>query len=164
MPRVLLYSPEVADAICDRLMDGESLRKICASDDMPSKATVLRWLHDDTGGFEAKYTRARAIQFEGEADRILELADICREGVKTTVKANGDVETVTADMIERAKLQIDTRKWFLSKLVPKKYGDKLQTELSGPGGQPIQTEARIDVSSLTPEQLRALAGIALPSE
>jgi hypothetical protein len=38
------YTPEIVDMICERLMDGESLRPICASAGMPDKATVFRWL------------------------------------------------------------------------------------------------------------------------
>ena len=49
----------------------------------------------------------------------------------TTTKADGSTETKDGDMIERARRQVDSRKWLLSKLAPKKYGDKLQTEHSG---------------------------------
>lgn len=98
---------------------------------MPSKSTVLRWLAADVEGFGAKYAQARAAQIMGEADELLALADECRLGIKTTTKGDGTTETVETDMVERSRLQIETRKWLLSKLVPKVYGDKQQLEHSG---------------------------------
>jgi hypothetical protein len=55
---------------------------------------------------------------------------------------------------------IDTRKWILAKMAPKKYGDKVIQELSGPDGGPIQSQnltINLDASKLSPdlrEQLR----------
>jgi hypothetical protein len=46
---------------------------------------------------------------------------IC-EGAKAEVVY--ETETVTGDMVERSRLQVDTRKWYLSKLAPKRYGEK----------------------------------------
>lgn len=93
---------------------------------MPNVATVIRWLaNPEYAEFCAQYARAREAQADILADEIIDLADICRQGSKTTKKANGDIETVTGDMVERSRLQIDARKWYASKLAPKKYSDKL---------------------------------------
>jgi len=40
--------------------------------------------------------------------------------------------------VARSRLRIDARKWLASKLAPKKYGDKVAAELSGPDGGPIR--------------------------
>jgi len=48
-----------------------------------------------------------------------------------------EYKTVTVDMVERARLQVDTRKWLLSKLRPEKYGDRSTVEMSAPGGGPL---------------------------
>jgi hypothetical protein len=40
--------------------------------------------------------------------------------------------------VQRARLKVDTRKWLLSKLQPKKYGDKLDMNVAGKDGGPIQ--------------------------
>jgi hypothetical protein len=68
------------------------------------------------------------------ADQIREIADTCRMGTKTTIKATG-TEVTTGDMVDRSRLQIDARKWLASKLAPKKYGDKL--ELAGDPDRPL---------------------------
>lgn len=126
-----MYSQEKADAICARLAQGESLNAICKDEDMPAESTVRAWALDDVGGFSAKYARAREIGYEAHADRIIELADECRLGVKRTTKASGETETVEGDMVERSRLQIDARKWMLAKMLPKRYGEKLDLNHSG---------------------------------
>ncbi|MDE2458601.1 MAG: hypothetical protein KGL20_05130 [Rhodospirillales bacterium] len=120
----------MADLVCDRLMGGESLRAICAEKSTPSRVTILKWL-GDYPQFAAQYARAREIQADTLADEILVLADKSRTGKIVTDKADGTREVKTADMVERTRLQIDARKWFASKLAPKKYGDRTAIEHSG---------------------------------
>lgn len=71
-----------------------------------------------------------------------------------------ELKTVTADMIERSKLQVDARKWYLSKVMPKKYGDQVKHEVTGANGGPVSSQVQIvfvDASSankmidITPE-------------
>jgi len=69
------YSTELADAICERLAGGETLRAICRDDGMPDHRSVRRWALEDTQGFGAMYERARLIGYLGMADEILDLAD-----------------------------------------------------------------------------------------
>lgn len=126
-----MFTQEKADAICARLAQGESLNSICKDEDMPAESTVRAWALDDVGGFAAKYARAREIGYEVHADKIIDLADQCRIGVKRTTKASGEVEEVEGDMVERSRLQIDARKWMLAKMLPKRYGDKLDLNHGG---------------------------------
>jgi hypothetical protein len=128
------YTPELADEICRRLANGEPLCTICDSAEMPDRDTVMRWvLRDDE--FHGKYARAREAQADVYADEIIALANNSREGIKTeeTVDEEGKSTSkiVRADMVERTRLQIDARKWFASKVAPKKYGDRQAIELSG---------------------------------
>jgi hypothetical protein len=125
------YTEEIAAEICLRLAEGESLNVICKAPHMPAESTVRSWVIDDREGFAARYTRARDMGLDHHAELILELADKCRMGKKreTGVGPNGPIDkTVTGDMVERARLQIDARKWYLSKLAPKRYGEKLAVE------------------------------------
>ena len=130
MSRASDYSDEKADAICERLADGESLRSICRDDDMPDKATVLRWLgvHE---AFRDQYARAREMQADALFDEALDIADTPVEGVKTKTTSDGKLEETRGDMIEHRRLQVETRKWMVGKLAPKKYGDKVQNEHTG---------------------------------
>lgn len=131
MARPSSYSVKVADAICERLAEGKSLNSICASDDMPHKATVFRWLssHDE---FRDQYARAREAQADVLFDEILDIANTPIEGTKTKLDKDGEVVEVSkGDMIEHRRLQIDARKWMAGKLRPKVYGDKLDVDLTG---------------------------------
>ena len=66
------------------------------------------------------------------------------------------------DHISRAKLRIDTRKWILGKVLPKIYGDRVITEITGRDGGAIEMQAtRIDVLALAPEQRDQLKHILL---
>lgn len=106
---------ELVDYVCNEITEGRSLRSICAEEGMPSVGTFLRWVSEDSVLSE-QYARARSIQMDFYADDMAHIADECPA-------SNEDVQ--------KAKLRIDTRKWIASKLKPKKYGDKIQTEHSG---------------------------------
>jgi hypothetical protein len=112
------------------LAEGETLLAICRDEDMPSDASVRRWALDDTGGFSSQYAKAREIGYAKLADEILEIANTPKPGVTVTEKPTG-TETRQGDMIEHRRLQVDTRKWLLSKALPKVYGEKQQVEHSG---------------------------------
>lgn len=118
-----MYSKEIADRICAELIEGKSLRAICAHADMPAKSTVLGWLKDNAiPGFLDQYTRARELQADTIVDEILEIAD----------DDTGDMLT-GAVSVSRAKLRIDSRKWTAGKLAPKKYGDSKQVDITSKG-------------------------------
>lgn len=130
------YTPEIAEGICERLAAGESLRSICDDESMPARSAVHTWLikHKE---FADQYTRARAIQADLLFEECLEIAD---ESHGDMTKDDDGREVVNHEAIQRARLRVDTRKWMAGKLRPKVYGDRVQTELSGPDGGPIQVE------------------------
>jgi transposase-like protein len=120
MGRPTTYSQEMADLICAGMIEGKSIRKICEEDGTPDQSTVFRWLNAQED-FQKQYARAKEEQTTAMAEEILDIAD-----QYDTAK-----ETLQPDLIQRAKLRIDTRKWLMSKMAPKKYGDKIQQEHSG---------------------------------
>jgi hypothetical protein len=115
-------TPDVAEAVCSALVEGKSLRQIEA-DGIATMKAVLRRLDADEG-FRAQYARARELQAEAMALEILEIADTPAEGIEETSGPLG-LTVKRGDMLGHRKLQVDTRRWLLSKLLPKKYGDKL---------------------------------------
>lgn len=76
------------------------------------------------------YARAKEEQLQILADEIQQIADEPQPGEIVTLKGE-EREVKIADMLDHRKLRIDSRKWLLSKLAPKKYGDKQQHEHSG---------------------------------
>lgn len=105
------FSQEIADQLCERLADGESLRFICQDQNMPTKAAVFRWLSANAE-FADQYARARETQADSLFDDILVIAD-------------------TEEDTNKARVKIDARKWMAGKMRPKVYGDKLGVEHSG---------------------------------
>lgn len=122
------YDPIVGDKICASIATGRiSLRTICKREGMPCVETVLRWLREDCDGFAALYARAKGEQSELMVEDMLEIADDGRNDTQIDEKGN---EVVNSDVIQRSKLRIDTRKWLVAKLLPKKYGDTAQTNVT----------------------------------
>lgn len=129
------YTQGKADAICDYIMEGYSLRKIAAQEGMPDKVTILKWL-DAHPTFATQYARAKQEQAEALADEIVDIAD---EEAVTIRSEEGEEVRVTFDAVavNRNRLRVDARKWVAAKLLPKKYGDKYIAELTGPNGGPV---------------------------
>ncbi|WP_423169688.1 terminase small subunit protein [Stenotrophomonas maltophilia] len=125
MARPSKFTPNLADAICELLVDGKSLRTICSTAKMPSRSTVIRWLAENEI-FRNQYARARELQADTLAEEILDIADKAVLGERLKKDGKGQVlERQTGDMVERSKLMIDARKWYAGKLQPKKYGERV---------------------------------------
>ena len=134
------YTKAKGDAICERLMLGESLRKITRDEDMPSTTSVMRWLQSDEEWgvtFRKQYARARREQAELNAERLIEVAE--------------DAEETSAG-VQKARLLSDNIKWAASKLLPKKYGDRLDIAVDASALQPPPVVVRI-VNAPRPRQL-----------
>ena len=115
------YSTEIAEIICDRLCDGESLRAICADPGMPAKATVFRWLarHPE---FRRWYVLAREWQAEDLMYEILKIADDSSgDYVKKTGADGKVVMVVDREHIARCRREINARKLIAARMTPKKY-------------------------------------------
>lgn len=118
------YMPEVGDDICMLIASGESVLKISERPGMPAQSTIYKWLSEQNE-FSEKYRRAREAQADYFADEMIGIADDCLPD---------------ATEVAKAKLRIDARKWYVTKVAPRKYGDKVTTELTGKDGGAIQIE------------------------
>lgn len=105
------FSQAVADEICTRISNGESIRAICASQDMPTCRMFFAWLHDNEE-LRKQYARARDEQSDTYAAMVVD-------------------EAFSASDAQIGRLRVDALKWAASKLAPKKYGDKLEVEQTG---------------------------------
>lgn len=147
------YDRESAIAtVLEELASGRSLIAICQSEGRPSFTTFMRWLAEEGEAgnmLRDKYARAREAQAEVMAEDILAIADEeC-----TTVRADkhgtqddGDGKTEVvfdSTAVQRNRLRVDARKWLLSKMAPKKYGDKVTQEHTGANGGAIQVASTV---------------------
>ena len=119
------YTPEKAAEICGRLAEGESLKNICRGEEMPDIKTVYRWMMANAE-FRHQYACAREDQADTMADEIIDIADEKLEDANSR------------------RVRIDARKWVAAKLKPKKYGDKVETTVQGPGGGPVENKWTVE--------------------
>lgn len=143
-----VYTKAIADEICDRLSRGESLRSICRDAHMPSEMAVRLWAMDGEEareGFASRYARARQLGFDSIAEEILDISD------ENPVGPDGYVDN---GAIQRARHRTDSRRWYLSKLLPSKFGDKVTQEIVGNDEQPLIT--RIELVPVDPRPARTI--------
>ena len=136
-----VYTPELAHEICRRLTEGETLRVICQGEEMPAASTVRLWVLDDLNGFAEHYARARLVGYHTMADDLIEIADDGTNDFVEKERPDGTKHTAfDGEHVQGSRLRVDTRKWLLSRALPKIYGDKLTAEVTGKDGGPIETE------------------------
>ena len=147
-----IFTPALFTAICDRISRGESLRSVCRDPEMPHKSTVLRWLHEKPE-LRDQYVRARDDLMEYWASDILEIADDGTLDLVPGLNKYGDEVMVPNHAnVQRDRLRIDSRKWLLSKLQPRVYGEHVQVDVSG------EVQHRVDITALSGrEKMRRLA-------
>ena len=147
------FTQAIADRICERLAEGASLRAICEADDMPARSTVFKWLRE-VDGFSDQYIRAREMQADAIFDDLTEIADDGRNDWMEKRDADGELIgwRENGESARRSALRVDARKWMLSKMLPKKYGDRLDLNHSGA----VKVDSGPDFSNLTKDELAVM--------
>jgi hypothetical protein len=172
-PNARKYDRDVVSAhVCEELRKGRSLENICTTDPgMPTVPSFLSWIQKDPTGIGKDYAHAREIGYLLLADEIVALSDKTHEWV-TVQELTPDGEPMfdakgkpllkqmlmplNSDVIAHTRVQIDTRKWILSKMLPKIYGDKITQEHTGAGGGPIALTA-VDLKNLSDDELENMS-------
>ena len=135
------FTQHIADIICIRISEGESLKSITQDEAMPDRATVYRWLAADTA-FCDMYARAREDQADTLADEIMAIADETPDLNPILDKHGALIEIqLHSAYLQWQKQRIDARKWTAMKLKPRKYGDRMQ--VAGDPESPL--EAKVDL-------------------
>lgn len=147
MSRQSSYTAWAGETICAALAEGHSLLSICEAMGIPY-STAMDW-ERNLPEHSANAARAREFGCHAIAEQALAIADTPVMGVVTTTKADGSVEERAEDMTAHRRLQIDTRKWLISRWLPKVYGDK--AELSG------SLTIKKSAADMTDEELAAVA-------
>ncbi len=124
------YTQELADKICSLLSEGISLRTICLEEGMPDKSTVFKWFRTQPG-FVDQYARAKEESADAMSEDILDIADDGTNDLMWIKRGGEDVQVPDNEVLQRSRLRVDTRKWIMSKMKPKKYGDKLDLSNNG---------------------------------
>jgi hypothetical protein len=148
----VVISEEVLNEICLRTSEGTSLRQLGRQKDMPSLHAIRKRLVEDSE-FAKRYALAREGMYQTWAEEILEISDDGTTDYVTKVGRNGhEYEAVDQEHIQRSRLRVDSRKWLLSKLMPKQYGDRVEHEHGG------EVQHTVDITALSErEKMRRFA-------
>jgi hypothetical protein len=142
-----VYDEELADEILDRLASGEPLNLICRDPHMPDEKSVRRWASEGEDsryyapGFGPRYARAKSMGYERLADEVIAIGD-------APILFDGKPDNA---MVQHARLMSENRKWLLSKMLPKQFGDKVTQELVGDADRPLVT--RIELVPVDPRPI-----------
>lgn len=121
---------QLAQEVLAQMHEGASLRTSCRLAGVPA-STFLTWVSKDSSLAE-QYAHAREILIEHMAEDLLQISD---EPVQPNAMGSTD-----SGAVAKQRLQVDTRKWLLSKLAPKKYGDKVEHDLKSSDGSMTPTQ------------------------
>lgn len=142
MARPSSYNAALADDICAKIADGQSLRAICEDEEYPDRSSVFRWLADPANTeFRDQYARAREASADADAD---DIGHYAREA------AEGRIEPAAA------RAAIDGLKWSAGKRKPKVYGDKVALVGGGKDEAPIRQSHSFDLTTASDEELEVI--------
>ena len=127
MGRPSKYSDKVLQEICDRLSQGEPLAQICRDSHMPDRTTVHRW-SEERADVAQHIARAREDGEEVIACDCLHIAD---DNGKDKRFLEDGREVTDSDVVQRAKLRIDTRLKLLAKWNPKRWAERVDLTSDG---------------------------------
>lgn len=149
------FTQELADLICEEIALGASMRTVCKAEDRPAISTVFRWIRENET-FQKQYARACEERTEAMAEYMLDISD---DGRNDWMSSRGGY-IVNREATERSKLRIETRKWLMAKMKPKKYGEKIDVTS---GGERIKSEPVI-ISQIAPRVTGDTEAVGTESE
>ena len=133
----MAYSEEEKENIIERIFtsieDGNSLRIACQINKLPPK-TFYEWIDGDEEKSK-QYARACELRAEALLDELIDIVD--EKNADAYIDDNGNLQ-IDGNAIQRSRLRYDARKWLISKLNPKKYGDKLDIDHKTNGKDIVQ--------------------------
>jgi hypothetical protein len=145
------YCDAVADLVLERMCNGESVNHICKDPFMPNISKFFAWL-TERPELKEKYTLAQQVLGYVAASRVVEVSGKARMGVSITHRADGTVDIVTADMVQRSRLEADSLKWYASKVLPQFSNEGAQRTSAVPGQQTATGGRTITVTGGLPRK------------
>ncbi|MEO8996667.1 MAG: hypothetical protein ABI284_04375 [Nitrosospira sp.] len=115
-----IKTPELLDTLFAGISLGRSARAMCVEVGI-SQRVLWNWLACDED-LMRQYLRAKELCVDAYAEEIIEISD---DGSKDTYIDEKGKQVIDREVIARAQLRIDARKWYAARLAPRKYGDKL---------------------------------------
>jgi hypothetical protein len=111
------YTPEIGKTICDRLVEGHSIYRICSDPTMPTRATLREWLARNEN-FRKRFALLQgslAMEFQ---DEILEIVDSLSNRVEKVRRGGKVIEEIDSMDFARTRLRLDVRCWVADQRNP----------------------------------------------
>ncbi|HPJ65962.1 MAG TPA: hypothetical protein PK243_10605 [Flexilinea sp.] len=132
---------KVFTEICRRISEeGYSIRKCLLDPEFPGSETFYKWLEDDPEKAK-RYARACEEREILMLEDIIHIADDTTRDEKIVMMGDAAIVTIDKEHIQRSKVRIDARKYYLAVTNPKKYGNKVDVTSDGES-----------IANMTPEQ------------
>ena len=128
-------TPKLIAEICAGLALGKSSRAMCEELGI-SQFSLWKWLEEDKD-FSERYARAKELGIDYMAEDMLQIADDGSNDYMESHDPDNPGYDFRGEHVQRSRLRVDARKWYLSKIAPKKYGDKVVNEHQGNPDNPI---------------------------
>jgi len=139
---------QLVNKVCDEIAQGVTLTEICARPGMPAIHQFYKAVNRSSS-LRSRLACAREDAAERLADELKAIADEGHNDYMERTRPNGQkVEVLNDEHVRRSDLRIRTRQWLLSKMMPDRWGDRVQTQLTGAGGGPVQVEHSLSASML----------------
>lgn len=154
----MAYSVEekenILNDIFQSIENGNSLRKSLVAVGI-SSSTFFIWIENDEVKSK-QYARATELRAEALLDEMMDIVDDTSSDYVGMDIGEGEASEIVLDkkpnyeLIQRSRLRYDARKWLVSKLNPKKYGDSSKVDVTS-GGEKIQPPSALRVEIVTPK-------------
>ena len=128
MTKALQITTEITNQICEKLMSGVPLTRICEAKDLPSLSTVHRLINKDPS-FAKQIIQARKVGCQFYLDKMID-----------------ELETVSNKDVGIVREKLHHYRWLASKLMPSLYGDK----------QEVIQDTKITIQWQQPEQMKVV--------
>ena len=117
------YNENKFKNILDDIESGCSLRAACRKTNL-NRRDFYKWI-DDSDELKNQYARATTERHDKIFEEILEISD---DGSNDNLVDKEGNEKLNAEHVQRSRLRVDSRKWMLGKMNPKKYGDRINVD------------------------------------
>ncbi len=152
-PKVKRENPDAWHAkFLDLLAKGLSVSDISKMEDMPHTPTIYAHIRKNKE-LEEAYKLAREVQAELMLDELIAIADDGRNDYMEKLDEEGQVAgfSLNGEFVQRSRLRIDTRKWIMARMAPRRYSERVVQELVGKDDGPIQTQSSMTLNQFYDE-------------
>ena len=126
------YTQELADKICEEIASGKSMRSVSRMEGMPAMSMIFRWLREHPS-FREQYTASTIERTEAFQEDVIDISDDGSDDYTEDNYMEGRTPgyQVNSENIQRSRLRVETRKWLMERMKPKKYGAKIDMTTNG---------------------------------